>query len=525
MDLMLTLNFKLVTMKIKNIIYTSLLALSVVSCSKDTFNEINTDPNRPATVPTPSLLLSAERQVMNALRSEAVNFRGAQLFAQYFSQNIYTDQSRYLISAGYSDEYWTNTYKALNNLNEIIILNEDESTKIQAQANGAGANSTQIAISRILKSFAFHSLTDVFGDIPYESYGNKDADFEALKRNPDILTPKYVSQEKIYKDILNELKSAADTLAKYKSGITFGNSDIIYQGKNEKWFKFANSLRLRLANRILSKDRALATQHIQDAIEKGVFTSNDDNAGFVYSTGSPYEAPLFRATVTANRKDFAVSKVLVDVLKGEKGPFKFADPRLSKYAKPNSKNVYKGQPYGLPLAAGNLFPIDSVSLPGEVINKANANEVLQEYAEVEFLISEFKGWEQSSYEKGVKASLERWGASAAEVSTYLGKLPAANKENVLSQKYLALYGQGIESWSEIRRTGYPLFLVKKGDVVWSGTIEGKPVSYTFVPEIGNEIPSRLVYPLKEQSTNKANYQSALGNQGDDVQFTKLWWNR
>jgi hypothetical protein len=67
--------------------------------------------------------------------------------------------------------------------------------------------------------------------------------------------------------------------------------------------------------------------------------------------------------------------------------------------------------------------------------------------------------------------------------------------------------------------------VKKGDVVWSGVIEGKPVSYTFVPEIGNEIPSRLVYPLKEQSTNKANYQSALGNQGDDVQFTKLWWNR
>jgi hypothetical protein len=121
--------------------------------------------------------------------------------------------------------------------------------------------------------------------------------------------------------------------------------------------------------------------------------------------------------------------------------------------------------------------------------------------------------------------LERWGASATEVTTYLEKLPAANKENVLSQKYLALYGQGIESWSEIRRTGYPLFLVKKGDVVWSGVIEGKPVSYTFVPEIGNEIPSRLVYPLKEQSTNKANYQSALGNQGDDVQFTKLWWNR
>lgn len=512
-------------MKIKHILYTSLLSLSFISCSKDTLQEINVDPNRPSNVPTPSLFLSAERQVVNALRSESIHFRGAQLFAQYFSQNIYTDQSRYLVSAGYSDEYWTNTYKALSNLNEIILLNEDEETKIQAQANGAGANSTQIAIARILKSFAFHSLTDVFGDIPYESYGNKDPDFEALKRNPDVLTPKYASQEKVYKDILNELKIAADTLAKYKSGVTFGTSDIVYQGKNEKWFKFANSLRLRLANRILTKDKALATQHIEDALKRGVFTSNADNAGFTYSSASPYEAPLFRATVTANRKDFAVSHVLIDVLKGDRGPFKIEDPRLSKYAKPNSKNIYKGQPYGLPLAAGNLFPLDSISLPGDLVNRANAFEVLQEYSEVEFLISEYKGWEQASYENGVKASLERWGASPAEVTAYLTKVPKANKENVLSQKYLALYGQGIESWTEIRRTGYPLFLVKKGELVWSGTVEGKPVSYSFVPEIGDSIPSRLVYPLKEQSTNKTNYQSALSNQGDDVQFTKIWWNK
>lgn len=512
-------------MKLSHIIYSTLVALSLFSCSKDTFNEINTDPNRPAKVPTPSLFLSAERQIVNALRSESIHFRGAQLFAQYFSQNIYTDQSRYLVSATYSDEYWTNTYKGLNNLNEIITLNEDEGTKVESEANGAGYNATQIAISRILKSFAFHSLTDVFGDIPYESYGNKDEDFQALKRNPDILTPKYTSQEKIYKDILNELKVAADTLAKYKSGITFGSSDIIYQGKNENWFKFANSLRLRLAVRLLAKDKALATQHIEDALEKGVFTSNADNAGFVYSTASPYESPLFRATVTANRKDFGVSHVLIDVLKGERGPFKFPDPRLAKYAKPNSKNVYKGQPYGLPLEAGSLFPVDSISLPGELINKANANEILQEYAEVEFLISEYKGWEQSSYEKGVKASLERWGASADEATIYLGNLPKANKEYVLSQKYLALFGQGIESWTEIRRTGYPLFLVKKNEVVWAGEVQGKPVSYTFVPEVGDAIPSRLVYPLNEQSTNQVNYRAALENQGDDVQFTKLWWNK
>lgn len=463
---------------------------------------------------------------MNAIRSEDVNYRGAQLFAQYFSQNIYTDQSRYQISPDYSDKYWSATYKALNNLDEIIKLNTAETTKAFATAGTAGTNTNQIAIARVLKAYAFHSLTDVFGAIPYQSYGNQDPDFEALQQNPDNLTPKYASQEKIYKDILNELKQAGDTLLKYSSANTFGASDIIYKGDNRKWAKFANSLRLRLANRILAMDAVLANSHFDDALAKGVFTSNADNAAFKYSSTSPNEAPLYRATVIANRKDFAVSNVLIETLQGKRGPFTAADPRLAQYANPSSTGaIYFGQPYGLPLAAGNIFPVDRISLPGTISNAANYAEVLQEYAEVAFLIAEYNNWDQTYYENGVRASLEKWGVANTDVNTYLAQLPAANKENVLSQKYLALYNQGIESWTEIRRTGYPLFLIKKGDITWSGLFEGEVVSYTFTPEVGDKIPSRLVYPLKEQSTNKLHYQAALASQGDDLISTKLWWNK
>lgn len=515
-------------MKFIRYTYTSLVILSFAvlsSCSKEIFEEINTDPNRPSSVSTPSILVSAQKQLVNALRSEEVNYRGAQLFAQYFSQNIYTDQSRYQIPTGYSDNYWTGTYKALNNLNEIIKLNTDESTKALAAAGSAGTNSNQIAVVRVLKAYAFHSLTDVFGDIPYQSYGNNDADFEALQQDPDNLTPKYTSQEKIYKDILEELNQAADTLKKYSTAKTFGKADIIYQGDNLKWSKFANSLRLRLAIRIIAKEPALAKAHIDDALAKGVFTSNADNATFKYSSTAPNEAPLFRATVTANRKDFAVSNVIVEALQGKRGPFNQADPRLSRYAKQNAEGQYFGQPYGLPLAAGNIFPVDKISLPGDIINAANYAEVLQEYAEVEFLIAEYKNWDQAAYLKGVRASLEKWGVTSAEIDTYVASLPTANKERVLTQKYLALYNQGIEAWSEIRRSGYPLFLIKKGEVIWSGTVGGAAVFYVFNPEVGNEIPSRLVYPLKEQSTNRSNYQGALANQGDDSINTKIWWNK
>ncbi len=504
------------------------LLLSVIvlaSCSKNSLQDINIDPNRPLEVPTPTILLSAQKQLIDNLRNENISLRGTNLFAQYYSQYIYTDQSRYDIPRTYADTYWDNAYKALNNLQEIITLNTNEVTKEKAAAGTVGSNTNQIAIARILKAFGFLNLTDVFGDIPYESYGNKDASFQALQQTPEILSPVYASQEEIYKDILNELKAAGDTLKKYSSLNTFGAYDIIYGGKNEKWAKFANSLRLRVATRIKTKLPTVAEEHFTDALDKGVFSSNDDNAIFKYQATAPNEAPLFRATVTANRRDFSVSHVLINLLKGELGTVNAVDPRLAIYARPNQAGQYVGQPYGLGTQAAGLYKIEEISLPGTVVNAANYGEVLQEYAEVLFLIAEHKGWAADEYEAGVKASLERWGVSAGNVNTYLAALPAADKENVLNQKYIALYTQGSEAWAEIRRTGFPTFLVKPGDIVWTRVVSGVTTQYKFESLFSNQIPTRLFYPDKEKAVNLKNYQSAVSNQGNDLITTRLWWNK
>ncbi|WP_374164516.1 SusD/RagB family nutrient-binding outer membrane lipoprotein [Arcticibacter sp. MXS-1] len=508
--------------------YTKSLALigllTAFSSCKD-LTDLNEDPNRPGAVPTTTLILSAEKQLVDNLRNENFSLRGTMLFSQYFSQNIYTDQSRYDIPASYSDSYWSAAYKTINNLEEIIRLNSEELTRNAAAAGTAGSNVTQIAISRILKAYTFQTLTDAFGNIPYQSYGNPDPEFEALQQTENNYTPAYASQEKIYTDILNELKAAGDTLLKYKSANTFGNADVIYKGSNEKWAKFANSLRLRVATRVKEKLATLAASHIQDAVQKGVFQDNSDNAVFKYSSAAPNEAPLYRATVTANRKDFAVSHVLVNALKGEVGPFRFADPRLSIYALPNAANQYAGQPYGLPLAVAGVNGPAEISLPGAAVNAADFGEVLMEYAEVAFLLSENNNWDDAAYRRGVQLSLEKWGVSADKISTYMSQLPAANRENVLTQKYLALYMQGQEAWAEIRRTGYPLFLVKPGDVVWRRQVGNTTEEYKFQPIFGKGIPRRLYYPLREQSVNRENYQRSLAQQGDDNLSNPLWWNK
>jgi hypothetical protein len=293
---------------------------------------LNIDPNRPSSVQTTSLIVTAQKQLVDNVKSEPASLRSSALFTQQISQVTYTSQSRYDIPFSYSETIWNGLYKAVNNLQEIIILNSNPETKDLVTADGAGRNSTQIAISKILKSYAFYALTDIFGNVPYHSYGNNDPEFEALQQETNNLTPAYASQEKIYADILNELKQAGDTLIKYQAETTFGASDIIYGGNNLKWAKFANSLRLRFATRLKVKNPELYSSHFTDALTKGVFTSNADNAIFKYSTASPNEAPYYRATVTANRRDFAISKPFIDLLKGENPQIPFADPRLSKFA-------------------------------------------------------------------------------------------------------------------------------------------------------------------------------------------------
>src|SRR5690606_41806475 len=99
-------------MKVNKQIYLWLFTLvALVGCSKETFENINIDPNRLSAVPTPSLLITVEKQLIDAIRSEEIKYRGAQLFAQYFSQNIYTDQSRYLIPTSILVNFWTANYK------------------------------------------------------------------------------------------------------------------------------------------------------------------------------------------------------------------------------------------------------------------------------------------------------------------------------------------------------------------------------------------------------------------------------
>lgn len=160
------------------------------------------------------------------------------------------------------------------------------------------------------------------------------------------------------------------------------------------------------------------------------------------------------------------------------------------------------------------------------------SEVFLEYSEICFIMSELNGWDQTWYEKGVEASMKKWGVDGTDIISYMNNLQSANEENVLTQKYIALYMQPYEAWSEYRRTSFPKTFIRPGEQYTvrtlikdaTGAVQEDVRNYTFSPIVGiNDIPFRVKYLLNEASVNKTSLDAAIQNMGGDAIDTKMWW--
>lgn len=541
----------------------TLFSISLLSCT-DGFENDNRNPNNPEFVPTYGIYNNATKELVGITnRGSFGSARMTLPWVQYSAQLTYTEEDRYEYRRDTPLNIFDNYYRQANNFKKIIESVEDP--KYKDITATYGNNDVQIAVSRIMIAYTFQQLVDMFGDIPYWSYGNKNQDFQAL--DIDNISPKYATQEDIYTDLLNELKEAVVTLE------NSGESNIFYAtqtyiGENlfnndvEKLIKFANSLRLRIANRVKNTSLSgIATTHISEVITSGkIMQNNNDSVGVQYEDNSVNPAPQYSAFFIDNRTDYTVSKTFVDLLKGElpNSGLIEPDPRLQQVVAPKGvgkqislqnqytpvystnkdtlNKYYQGMPFGIPNSitgsqkgSGN----SNISMFGHAIFKPNYTEYLMEYAEVEFILSEINGWDPNNYEYGVRASMQKWGVNTTEIDTYIANLPIANQENVLTQKYIALFMQPYEAWSEYRRTGFPNFLIKPGDQVeLINPVDG---SLTYIFQItatarsinGNmtDLPARIRYPYTESTLNKTNYEAAVARLGGDTMQQTLIWDR
>jgi hypothetical protein len=469
------------------------LAWSVGACD-DGLTEINEDPNAPTDVPAEFLLPQAIQAGVSTTFGATMMLSHTGVFAQQVSQIQYPDEETGLVRPSTMDAFWSNYYVGpLKDIQEVV-----EKGRATGLANHEG-------VGLIWRSWLFQQVTDLWGDIPYS---------EALIGEVNT-TPVYDPQEQVYLGLLDDLEAGAAMLN--PGGVGFGTGDILYNNDFGKWERFANSLRMRIAMRLVNENPAAAQAEFVAAYNAGGFQSNADNAALVWP-GAPYENPLYLNYL--GRDDHSISATLVDTL------VSLNDPRLELYAEPAAEDgVYRGNLHGRdppehPIAwysrIGNFWRANGANTPTMVIT----------YSEVLFLQAEAaqRGWipgdPAALYEAAIRANMNQWDPWApasvlptdAEIAAYLARPavqynPARGLEQIHLQLWIALYMNENEAWAHQRRTGVPMLQPGPDMVI-------------------ERIPTRFMYPDTEQSLNNANLMAAVSRQGGGLDLiTPLWFAR
>ncbi|TDB65096.1 SusD/RagB family nutrient-binding outer membrane lipoprotein [Arundinibacter roseus] len=499
------------------------------SCT-DKFEEMNTSKTKLTTLgkdELPFLFSRAEQQASYAGGTyQIAQNLFADLYAQYFATSAtYFPSDRYVMRFDWLTGHWNPIYT------QVV-------PQLKTLLNSTDANSSENALANIMWVFAFHRLTDYYGPIPYFDAGEP------------ARTVKYDPQDKIYEDFFKRLDAATTVLKGKTAEKPYGNFDLIYKGDVNKWIKFANTLRLRLALRISKVNPAEAKRQAEAAYAGGVMTDLSDAAFMVKNEAGNDHNGLGRIAIW---NEFRMSASMESVLKG------YEDPRIGIFFQPASAtNTYEGLRNGLLPAqlnqAGNGNNDNSnvgrrwvtgggsawtsqLTVPQDIIHTSEPFFLRAEGA--------LNGWNmggtaQELYEKGIEMSMRQWGITDdAAIQAYInssktpvapgdpqnspalsnipvkwesGAAEAVKREQIGTQKWLALYPDGIEAWAEFRRTRFPkLYPVMNSD-------NADLPAGSFI--------RRIPFLDLEKQTNGEAVKTAEGLlSGPDKASTPLWWDK
>ena len=507
----------------KTILIAVLSLLGSIGCTKN-FDKINIPENQIVAKNVDASLLGqefayAEYYGLLAGQYQVGENLYADVYAQYFATthpNFNSDQ--YAEQGAWTNIMWNNFYSSP--APQLLFVENYTSTHNMPVAN---------AMAKIWRVEMYHRMSDYFGPIIYSQFGNGKTSVA------------YDAQSDIYHSFFKTLDTAVQVLKQNAGSNAFGGNDQVYNGSADKWYKFANSLRLRLALRISYVEPALAQAEAEKAVAAGVITGNEDNANVLSTVNT-----INWLSIWTYIDEFRMSASMQSVLTG------YNDPRLSEYYAPAKNGQgFAGVRNGLPaVEKGGTLNADHSFVSNKYLpiarGGANLPNRLISAAEVYFLRAEgaLRGWNMGGsdvdlYNTGIRMSLsERTTATPAQIDAYINSTntpvaindkwntPAMTDipvkyetagnferklEQIITQKWIALYPDGWEAWSERRRTGYP---------------KGYPVINSLNPLVPKDsIMRRLTFTSGEISNNKAAVDQARTLlKGPDANNTRLWWD-
>ena len=179
-------------------------------------------------------------------------------------------------------------------------------------------NKVYMLCSDIIRSYAFQRATDLYDDMPYSEAGGA---FQ------ELCYPKYDTQEEIYMNIMETLKSAAADLTAFQfqtdaQKSKFSSVDILCNGDLDKWIRMANSLRLRMAMRLCHVKSDVALSTIKELVaENRMLTEYSHDLGFEEQDKThAFEVTFFRGLDERGYESGAPATIIKDIMNYEYQP-------------------------------------------------------------------------------------------------------------------------------------------------------------------------------------------------------------
>lgn len=340
--------------------------------------------------------------------------------------------------------------------------------------------------------------------------------------------------------------------------------------KMDRWIRFANSLKLRMAMHLVKVEPETAKKWAEEAVASGVIENTDDEVG-LFTFGVGFQHPLINI-ITWN--DTKISASFESLLMSLDHPYtkyllaKNTDPitnvgHVAGSSAPETTpaesrivGMREGTTPGIGQQVGSN-QYNAFSAPSKAVLDGTFPPLyLMKLSEVCFLRAEgaLRGWNmggsaQQFYEEGIKyAGLEDRAYSTdypKYVDEYMQRekpvdytyvdptgntpdMPSVTKigvkwneglsneeklEMIITQKYIAAYPYSFEPWVDMRRTGYPKLFPVLNPQNGDGSLKA------------GDIIRRIPWAAEDPSTISDLNDTGIPNLGGpDQQATRLWWD-
>ncbi|MCK4343876.1 MAG: SusD/RagB family nutrient-binding outer membrane lipoprotein [Bacteroidales bacterium] len=490
-------------MKTKYFVSILLILVLILFNSCEDYLDINDDPNNPTEVPVSQLLATVEVDLAGSMGASVGGLSGytSAMVHQMFQRGN-THQFYDLQGTDFEVQTpWNIMYsRLLTDIRQIINLGtQDEGNE----------DWHYVGISQIIKAYTFSVLVDIWGDVPFS-----EANFGS-----EVRMPEYDNGDNIYPQLFTLVDEGITNLQK-TSNLSPGADDIIYQGNLSLWIKFARTLKLKMYNQIRLVQDVSAEINALLADESQLIGSGDDfEFPYGASLAPMNRNPAYQQEYTPGAAYFYINPYFYEIMTGqntffpvEGNPYSgITDPRVPYYF---YNQLAPGQAAENPVAYRNgdfvsvymfsynidpnegfdqassqtiagLYPIGGRYDDGNggIASFNGAGDTPQRmltyfsrlYTQAELALVGITSQNDSLLlAQAIQASFDKVnevaftaGAPAiaqGDIESYINSVMSlynsADNEgkllHIMTQKWIASFGFGIDAYNDYRRTGYPV---------------------------------------------------------------------